>query len=247
MQLREYAGVDALPRSYAELLEWGAQQDMRHGRAWLEAVMHHGASGDDRPVLFGIEDSAGLPRALSAGLSSDRYSKGLHGRALILAQGDDTPYRPLVAEGVSTLEVLRMVARHARRSDRPYDVLRVSPLDPDSDLFQRLPSALRAEGWIPQRFFMFANWYEHVSGLGSDEFLRARSSRLRSTVERRTRSLVRSGRCRIEVSTGGPTLDTYISDYELVFTRSWKRGLAEVSVNYLHAIIRVAAQAGALR
>jgi len=249
MHLLAYPGVDSLPASYAELLECGARHDVRWSRSWLDAVMGHRASIDDAPLLFGVENSAGRPRAVAAALSSVRYSKDLYARALILAQGDDTPYRPLVADGVSPLEILRMVAHHARRCDPAYDVLRVSPLDTDTDaeLFQRLPSALRGEGWIPQRFLMFANWYEHVSGLGSDEFLRGRPSRLRSTVERRARSLLRSGRSRIEVIRGGPALDTSISDYELVFTRSWKRGLGEVSVNHLHAIIRVAAQAGALR
>ena len=138
-----------------------------------------------------------------------------------------------------------MVARHARQSDPPYDVLRISPLDVDGELFRLVPSMLRAEGWILQRFLMFPNWYEPVSGRDSAEYMRGRPSRLRNTIERRARRLQSSGRFRIEVSTGGTTLDTAIWDYERVFARSWKRGLADLP--YQRAIVQVAAHAGALR
>jgi hypothetical protein len=247
MHVREYPGLDVLPASYSDLLEWGGRRDLRLSRPWLEAVTLHGVPTYAAPLVLGLEDAAGLPCALSVGLSSERYSEGFNGRALILAQSDDTVYRPLAAHGVPPLGVLRMVARHARRADRPYDVLRVSPLDIQGDLFRRLPSVLRAEGWIPQPFFMFHNWYQRVDGLSSDEFLRERPSRLRSTIERRTRRLVTSGRSRIELIGGGPTLDTFISDYKLVFARSWKRGPSHISIPYLHATMQIAAQAGALR
>ena len=128
--------------------------------------------------------------------------------------------------------------RVTRESDPPYDVLRVSPLDSHGELFKQLPFILRAQGWILQRFFMYPNWYEDVSGHDSAEYLHARPSRLRSTIERRTRSLEKSGRSRTEILGSAAALDTAIWDYERVFGRSWKQGLVEVP--YQRAIMQVA-------
>ena len=242
LQIHEYAGFDALPASYDELLETAGKSNVRWSRPWLVAALNHGASLTTPPLLLGVEDAVGRAAALNVGFSLEYYGESAHCRALAL-QIDEEPYRPIVSGAVSALDVLQMVAHYAHRSDPPYDALRISPLDPE--LFERLPPILRAEGWIRQRFFMFANRYEDVSGCDSNAYLQARPPRLRSTIERRTRSLEKSDRSRIEIIETDVGLDTTTWDFERVFSRSWKQGLTEVP--YQRALMKVAAQAGALR
>ena len=244
LRVREYGDLDALPPGYTDLLEAAGRDNLRWSRPWLAATIRYGASLDKPPLLLGVENVAGVPLALNVGFSTEHYAEASHCRALALQTGTE-PYRPLVAAGLSPLEVLRVVARYARGSDPPYDVLRISPLDSHGELFKQLPPVLRAQGWIFQRFFMYPNWYEDVSGHDSAEYLRTRPSRLRNTIERRTRNLEKSGRSRIEIVGSTAALDTAIWDYERVFGRSWKQGLVEVP--YQRAIMQVAAQAGALR
>lgn len=248
LRICEYHELEALPNSYSELLDVEGRRNLQRSRLWLQATIRYAAPLGSAPVLLGVEDAAGVPSALSVGFATEQFGRARRCRALALQTGDE-PYRPLVVAGLSPVDAMVMVARYARRSDPPYDVLRISPLDVDGELFTLLPSILRVEGWILQRFLMFPNWYEQVSGRDSAEYLRALRARPErpsgSRVERRARSLESSGRSRIEISVGGATLDTAIWDYERVFARSWKHGLA--GLPYQRAIIQVAAQAGALR
>ena len=242
MQIREYPDFDALPVSYDALLETAGRTNVRWSRQWLAAALSHGASLAGPTLLLGVEDATGRAAALNVGFSLQHYGESAHCRALALQIGEE-PYRPIVSNAVSALDVFQMVAHYAHRSRPPYDALRISPLD--AELLERLPPILRAEGWIRQRFFMFANRYEDVSGCDSSAYLQARPPRLRSTIERRTRSLEKSRRLRIEIIETDVGLDSTTWDFERVFSRRWKQGLTEVP--YQRALMKVAAEAGALR
>jgi Acetyltransferase (GNAT) domain len=244
LRICEYRGFEALSSSYSDLLDAEGARNLHWNRSWLQALIDYGSPPGSAPLLLGAEDAAGVASALIVGFATERFGRARHCRALALHTGDE-PYRPLVVAGLSPVDATLMVARYARRSIPAYDVLRISPLDVDGELFSVMPTVLLADGWIPRRFLMFPNWYEQVSGRNSTEYLRGRPSRLRNTIERRTRNLESSGRSRIDIIDGGGTLDTAIWDYERVFARSWKHGL--VGLPYHRAIIQVAAQAGALR
>jgi hypothetical protein len=245
--IHEYRGIEELPGSYAKLFNSCEQRDVRLGRAWLEAVMREGVPVYGTPLLLGFEDASGLPLALCPGFVAESYAKRHSGRALVLAYSGETPYCPLAVDGIPPVDIFRSTAHYVRRSRPPYDVLRISPIDRDGALFEELPDAMRAAGWIPQRFFLYYNWHGHVAGMSSEDFLSARPARLRNTIVRRTRRLEKSGRLRIAITHGGPEFAASRADYELVFARSWKKGLGEVSADFLRAIMRAAAQTGALR
>lgn len=244
LRIREYGDLDALPPGYSDLLDAEGRRHLVWGRPWLGAVFRHGALLDRTPRLLGVEDAAGRPVALCVGFSYEHYAEVRNCRGLVLQMGEE-PYHPLAIAGISSVDVLRIVARFARRSGDPYDVLRIGPLDGNGELFSRLPSILRAEGWIQQRFFMFSNWYEDVSGRNSAEYLRARPSRLQSTIKRRGRNLEKLGNARVEMINTDAALTAAIWDYEHVFGRSWKHGLT--GVPYQRTVMQVAARERCLR
>jgi hypothetical protein len=124
------------------------------------------------------------------------------------------------------------------------DLIRIDSLPCPSPLFACLEQSLDAAGWLRQSWFHFGNWYLPTAGLDSASYLAQRPSRLRRTIKRKLRGL-RSAGGRFSLVTGGPALESALTDYEHVYQQSWK--MPERYGGFIPELVREAAEAGALR
>ncbi len=247
MQVRAYASLDALPPSYSRLLSKDDCGSVFHRQDWIRAFAEHLMGPDQRLRLVGLETNEAQPLALMVGTSTRSLRTHRRARALCFVQPDATPLAPLMAENVAALDVYSAIARYARNERPAYDVLRLQPLDLDSPVLLELVRTLREAGYLIQTFFNYPNRYQDVGGMSSAQYLQTRPSRLRNTLRRKERRLETSGQCRIALVTRSDELEVVIGDYDRVMAGSWKEGEQLLPVEYLHAVMRSAAAAGALR
>ncbi|MEM8984373.1 MAG: GNAT family N-acetyltransferase [Pseudomonadota bacterium] len=89
------------------------------------------------------------------------------------------------------------------------------------------------------------NWRVCVAGKTFADYWSARPSRLRNTVDRADRRLTQRRSVRLELAQSLAELDGLMSDYQAVYSRSWKP--TETPAGFMPAMMRLAASGGRLR
>ncbi|MDZ7782413.1 MAG: GNAT family N-acetyltransferase [Halioglobus sp.] len=124
--------------------------------------------------------------------------------------------------------------------------LTLAPMNPESNLYTALLEALRAAGWRGvHTYFCFANWTHPIAGDDWNTYLAGRSSRVRNTVQRKTRKFLDNGRGVLTITRDGNHLESAIGDFTDIYGRSWKR--EEPYPNFMPGLLRLAADRGWLR
>ena len=136
----------------------------------------------------------------------------------------------------------------ALRSIPGSHVLRLQPLDAESQWLAALEKNLRQRGFWTRRVFSFGNWYQTVGAEGFDRYWSERPSALANTVRRGKRRLSAAGEWRIDIhrdSGASKNLEKAIQAYEEVYKNSWKQ--PEPCAQFMPGLMRLAAEKGWLR
>ncbi|MGH6878575.1 MAG: GNAT family N-acetyltransferase, partial [Rhizomicrobium sp.] len=142
-------------------------------------------------------------------------------------------------------EGVRDFARDLVRSFDPLDSIRLEGLDPATGAFAALIEGFRAANWIAKPYFGWAVWFERTADTAIEQYLSARPSLLRNTWKRKRAALAKAAAARWRIYRCGEEPGPFIALYESVRARSWKQ--AEPYRNFIPGLIRLAADAGALR
>ncbi|HOG04504.1 MAG TPA: GNAT family N-acetyltransferase, partial [Accumulibacter sp.] len=138
---------------------------------------------------------------------------------------------------------LRDLLAAAARDHGGAHVMHFAPMDPESSTFHALLTGLRANDWIPFRFFCFGNWFLHVDGSWED-YLRQRSANLRSAIRRRCKRFAADGGT-LHIATDPEHLEHAIAEFQAIYLASWKK--PEPYPDFVPALIRRLASMGMLR
>lgn len=247
MQFRAYESLDALPPAYSRLLKRDGSGSVFHHHDWIRAYILHMVRPYESAQLLGLETDDAQPLALMVGAASRAYRAHPGARVLAFSQPDAAPLAPLMAGNVVAADVYAGIARYARARRPPFDVLRLQPLNHDSDEWWELLRVFWDAGYLTQTFFNFPNCYQSVRGMSSAQYLEGLPSRLRNTLRRKERKLDAQRRSRVTLVADAEALSAVLGDYDRVMAGSWKEGEQLIPVDYLHAVMRCAASAGALR
>lgn len=129
---------------------------------------------------------------------------------------------------------------------RSVAALTLAPMNPESYLYQPLLEAVRSAGWRGvHTYFCFANWIHPIAGKDWKSYLAGRSSRVRNTVQRRTRKFLDSNRGNLTIFRDVERLENAIGDFNDIYGRSWKR--EEPYPDFMPGLLRLAADRGWLR
>jgi len=125
-------------------------------------------------------------------------------------------------------------------------VIRIQPLEAESQWVDALQNGFKATGYWTDRFFCFANWYQNVPSGGFKAYWSQRPGALQNSVERGRRRLCRAGSWHIKIYTQeAADLEQAIAAYEKVYAQSWKS--PEPCVHFMPSLLRIAAYEGWLR
>ena len=206
------------------------------GLEWLKILSRYARDSDDSACIFVADNSSGfaaLPLIIS---------RGQEGRAL------GNFYTSLAEPATSTTEptaLLTALLSHLR-IDEGLSTLTLSPLDRKSAIYTPLLRAFQEAGWSGvHEFFCFGNWLYSVHGETWESYLKERPSRLRNTIDRKTRAFMRDGKGQLNVLSGGDKLAAAIEAYTSIYEHSWKRN--EPHPEFIPQLIELAARKGWLR
>jgi Acetyltransferase (GNAT) domain len=130
--------------------------------------------------------------------------------------------------------------------ERPrWDRLRLIELDPRDPSYRAVLRSLRRARLLVECTFDSGTWYEDTAALSFADYLAARPSELRNTWRRKQRRIERSNRLTKAFFSDATGIERAIADYQAVYAASWKP--AEAFPGFIPALIRLAAQLGALR
>ena len=134
-------------------------------------------------------------------------------------------------------------AREHRSGSQPADRIGFEALDPDSRSFAALKCGLARAGYWIEAYPYFINRFLTLDGGSFESYWAARDAKLRNTVDRKAKALLRQF---------GATIERYVSAghageaaqlYQHVYARSWKS--AEPFAGFIPGLIRTALAAGA--
>jgi CelD/BcsL family acetyltransferase involved in cellulose biosynthesis len=148
-------------------------------------------------------------------------------------------YRPLFASGVKEREAAQAFARFCER----YDVFRFDELDADDAGFAAMKRELQDAKFWSLEFRHFGNWHQPIAGVSFSEYLANRPGVLRSTIERKSRTLHK--RARVEWIRDRHDLERGIGLFHEIYEKSWKK--KEPFFDIHGALIRAFASCGVLR
>ncbi len=228
---------DAVDSSVEQLFKTLEGQHPQLGLDWLLNLSRHALEVGDRAIVLVARgsgsDMAVVPLKLSA-----------NGSAHALGNFYTSFYQP-GCTAAESLPLYTAALRHLAKDLRS-DSLTLAPMDAEHDTFNSLQRALAEAGWRGVHpYFCFGNWIHNTDTNDWDSYLRTRPSRLRNTLSRKTRKLLRDERGALSIITGGGELEEAISAYTAIYNRSWKRD--EPYTEFTPALIRLAAERGWLR
>lgn len=246
MPIRIHHDYADLPASVATLFPHPGEGDLFHSRQWLEQAQATGLRHGDRLVVHLLEGAEG-PQALLPALYSRLYGPHPGARVLHFLQPDEQPYEPIVsAGGIEASMLAAELAAFFRGAPKAFDVVRASPLDPQSRFTGAMLEALRKTGHLLQVFRQPDDHFEVVAGLGFDGYMAKRPRPLRESLERHTRLLLQGGRARFYLAMSAEQLADAWGAVRHVIAATPHEGPPE-PLQHLHGIMRVAADLDSLR
>lgn len=246
-QVKVFSGFDELPGVYPRAFEETESSDFHASLPWFHNFVSSALDPEDRVRLYGVESRNVTAEAFALLPMKHRAEQSLLKPRVLssLTNYYSCLFGPLLTKGSDMKLCVRQIVS-AIRDDKPqWDVIRVTPMAPESLFFIELRDALNTAGFATQEFFSFGNWYFPVEGRSYAEYMSARPSVLQNTLRRKAKKLEQSGRARVEIVTAQTDIEKAIGDYSKVYNASWK--VPEPHPNFVPGLIRTCAQQGWLR
>ncbi|MBI5257267.1 MAG: GNAT family N-acetyltransferase [Burkholderiales bacterium] len=254
-RFRRFDSFPDLPPAYAGLQAELARAGFFGDPAWFALLMRHLFDPADRLQLYAVEDAANGRPLLLAPLRSGRRDPAAPGARAIGSVSHPenlalaaVVFEPSLAQPEDAACALFSAFRRGDPAlcDAPVDLIRLWPVEVDSDLADILLLALHDAGYRVQPYANSTNRFEATAGLRYEQYFAQRSANLRYSARRRRRALERTGTLALTVVRGGAELPAAIDDYLAVARASWKEHHTMVSGDMI-AMIWLAAERGTLR
>lgn len=237
---RLFSSVAELPDGYRALFGSAERVALDQGLSWYRNLV--ATVYPDDGVCFVATERDGHPVAVLP-MRLGATVAGRPREAASLSNYYTWLYAPAASEPEPATAFSAMIRSFGERY-ASLSVIRLSPMDPDANVFAALERGLRQAGWRPFRYFCFGNWYLDVRNTDWATYLNSRSSELRNTIRRKGNRFAADGGT-LAVVTGGDALDEALSAYRAIYAASWKR--EEPYPAFIPGLVRTAAAEGWLR
>lgn len=238
LQVQSFRSVCALPADAIRLMEAAERDYPEFAPGWF-ANLESTVFADDPGVRYYVASLDGKTRAI---LPVRLVQAGRVRRVEALGNYYTSLYAPLLAHGATELDLIPLI-KAASRDHNTAQEMRFAPMDPAAPAYAATLAALRSCGWIPFRYFCFGNWHLDVDQ-DWPTYLGSRQGKLRSTIKRKGRKFAAAGGT-LEIIVGRDRLEQAIDNFNLVYSRSWKK--PEPYARFIPGLVRWLAAQGWLR
>jgi GNAT acetyltransferase-like protein len=222
-----------LPEQALQLFAGAAESSFFNLPEWYGILAGHGLDPGWRVRLY-LRDGAGLIASV-------------HGDAPRDIRSCCTPYtteHAILHRDTDWREPVQALAAELPGAGPTADAIRLSGLDPEHGSFQALIQGFKSAGFAVNPYLAWVNRFEPLGDGGFAPYLAARPSELKNTAKRKLSALQKAKRIQFRTHHDSE-IENFISDYEDVYSRSWK--MAEPYSGFMPALIRLAAAKKALR
>jgi hypothetical protein len=244
---RPFSSFAELPEVPRSLFEVAGDDCFFNGLPWFNTFVSHALDEGDRVRIYCADSMAGSEAQFSALAMVQRAVNSGFWKPRKLASLSNyyTSLFNAVGNQPDTSRAAKLLARAIAKDTPRWDEVELKPLDVGSPFFSALVKGMESEGFVVQTYFCFGNWYLRVEGRSFTEYLESLPSILKNTLGRKRKKLEKSGRARIEIVTGGDSLEAGIAAYTRVYQASWK--VSEPYPKFVPELIRTCARLRALR
>jgi hypothetical protein len=249
MNLRVFTTLDSLPSIYLDLLNDTGRDNFYFSLPWYRALTGTTGEADDTLLILGVESGDRQPVARGLMVARRQIGKASAYRTRELSLFQNV-YTMIAGPAVRVDEgdkagVIDALVQEMTGSPTATDIIHLGGMDPGSENFPLLESALRKAGWWVAQTPGFINWFELTTDLTWENYLASLPGKMRTLLRRRERRLEKAGDITWLFSDGGENLDKLLSDYAIVHESSWKP--PEGSPDFTEAFVRACATSGVLR
>ena len=200
-----------IPALGLTLLEIEGRTDLESGVQWFENLQHAVFRDDHGVRYYGANRDGRCLAVMPVRLAQ----RGPLRVVEALANFYTSLYAPPLVPECSAADLAQLLARASTDHGNAHE-MRFAPMDPNSEAFKRLSSALAVNGWAVFHFYCFGNWHLKLD-CPWDTYLRGRPGQLRSTIKRMRKKFSAAGGS-LEIVCTGEHLEKSIADYCLLYT-----------------------------
>ncbi len=249
MNVSRYQSFADLPPGYARLFDEWSAVSYNYSLPWFQHFVATAMDPDQRVHIIGVEagDRGKTPLAALATKTGAGSGGWMAPRRLAALSNYYTSlFGPVVDRSRPDRAAILDALVEAFCADRPrWDVVELTPMDPDAPVFAELRSALARHGMVTQPYRAFGNWYLEVGGRSYADYVKGLPSVLRKNIPYYTRKLQKTFQTRLELVTTAEGFDEAIEAYEAVYRQSWK--VQEPYPRFVPELARTALKNGWLR
>jgi len=221
-----YSRFEDLPPQYHALFDASCRRaGFFLSLPWFLNLCETGLDNKAQLRIYGLESTA-EPRLAYAALPmrcQTAGKRGLRPRTLeAIANFYTSLFAPILADTDAQPAYLQALAAGIAGDTPRWDLVDLHPLARGTAQYDAIVHAFRQAGLAVQSYFCFGNWYLQVGRRSFQEYFDSLPSRLKNTVQRKSRQLQSAGRLRLEIVTGGQELEAAITAYEQIYRLSWK-------------------------
>jgi CelD/BcsL family acetyltransferase involved in cellulose biosynthesis len=229
-----------LPGALAKIFEPAAQASFFALPSWYDLMARH-CTAPAAEIRICSDEHPGCEAALVLHAAEDGAGRRLVSLANAYSIEHGVLHPPGSDLGAALARILDQILGEAPR----WDGIALSELDPRQPGFRATVAAMRRAGLLVECAFHSGAWYEDTEGMSFSDYVAARPSELRNTLRRKRRRLAANARLKTVFFCGSAGIDQAIAQYQAIYAQSWKP--AEGSPGFIPALIRLAAEKGALR
>jgi hypothetical protein len=207
---------------------------------WYALMAAHGVLPDTETLICS-DERPGSAAALVLRSAQD----GAGRRLASLANAYSVEHGILCRAGADLDTGLAAILGEVLGESPRWDGIALDELDPREPSYRAVARALRRSGLLVECVFHSGTWYEETAGMSFADYVAQRPSALRNTWRRKRRGLAAGDRLKTAFYAEAAGIDRAIADYQTIYARSWKP--AEAFPEFIPALIRLAAEEGALR
>ena len=215
LEFKCFTAWNQLPKNSDALFNQAEKDSLFFSRKWFENLVTTSLKDGQNLLLVCVVEGdhvlAILPLIKPNKNSNNKEWTSLHHLytslfTLLLVENSQQEVLSCLAKGLSQL---------------PFDSLTLEPIANDDKNINNLRVAMADSGLSCVRYARFFNWYHRLQGQTFTDYMQARPSRVRNTIDRKQRKLKREHGYEIRLYTGSDVKQA-MTDYNTVFNASWK-------------------------
>jgi Acetyltransferase (GNAT) domain len=229
-----------LPSGVTGLFEAAARDSFFALPAWYDLMARYGVPPATETRLYSDERPGSELALVLQVLDGDGRR-----RLASLTNAYSVEYSILAAPGADLTAGIGTILGTVLDEFPRWDAIALEELDPRAPSYRAAVEALRGAGLFVECVFNSGTWYEETAGMGFADYFAGRPSELRNTWRRKRRRLAAGDRLKTAFYAGAAGIEQAIAAYQKIYAQSWKP--AEMYPDFIPALIRLAAEQGALR